>query len=82
MREFTFIYLAIQQNETFVKGHVKVNLLVLRNMLILVFVFETKLFVSFHNVYEFCVKIKVVIGVDEPSNKSIILIVTEVWQTN
>lgn len=49
-------------------------------MLILVFVFETKL--SFHNVYEFCVKNKVVIGVDEPSNKSIILIVTEVWRTN
>lgn len=51
-------------------------------MLILVFVFETKLFVSFHNVYEICVKNKVVIGVDEPSNKSIILIVTEVWRTN
>lgn len=51
-------------------------------MLILVFVFETKLFVSFHNVYEFCVKNKVVIGVDEPSHKSIILIVTEVWRTN
>lgn len=51
-------------------------------MLILVFVFETKLFVSFQNVYEFCVKNKVVIGVDEPSNKSIILIVTEVWRTN
>lgn len=51
-------------------------------MFILVFVFEIKLFVLFYNVYEFCVKNKVVIGVDELLNKLIIFIVIEVWWIN